>query len=302
MEEKKSIKRKFKKVMHILNPLAGKGTAKKIKESLSSSDYIYMSNSPSDASEFIKKACQENPDTCFTVYGGDGTVFKAVNALMESGCSDSASLKVVPVGSGNDFVRSFEGIKGEVEIDIMSFNGRYAANVINMGFDCSVVKRTTKIKKVPFIPGKLAYTFGVAGEILNKKPMNATVTITYADGSEEVLEDEFLLIACGNCQYYGGGFKAAPAAKYDDGLLDVAMVKNVSVPTFVGLVADYKKGSFVDNETGEVAKKFEKYVIYKKCVGLKVVGCGSVCADGEIFDENEVEIGIVPKAINIVID
>lgn len=302
MEEKKSIKRKIKKVMHVLNPFAGKGTAKKVKESLSGSDYVYMSNSPLDASEFIKKSCQENPDTCFTVYGGDGTIFKAVNALMESGCADRASLKVVPIGSGNDFVRTFEGFKGETEIDIMSFNGRYAANVINMGFDCSVVKRTTNIKKNPLIPGKLAYTFGVAGEIFNKKPMNATVTITYADGSKEVLQDEFLLIACGNCQYYGGGFKAAPAAKYNDGLLDVAMVKNVSVPTFIGLVGDYKKGTFVDNETGEVAEKFKKYVIYKKCVGLKIVGCGSVCADGEVFDENEVEIGIIPKAINLIVD
>ncbi|MBR2025266.1 MAG: hypothetical protein IKA02_05615 [Clostridia bacterium] len=302
MEEKKSFKRKIKKVMHILNPFAGKGTAKKVKECLSGSDYVYMSDSANDTSEFIKKACQENPDTCFTVYGGDGTVFKAVNALMESGCADSASLKVVPIGSGNDFVRSFEGFKGEAEIDILTFNGRYAANVINMGFDCSVVKRTTKIKKSPLIPGKLAYTFGVAGEIFNKKPMDATVTITYEDGSQEVLQDKFLLIACGNCCYYGGGFKAAPAAKYNDGLIDVAIVKNVSIPTFLGLVGDYKKGSFVNVETCEVEEKFKKYVIYKKCVGIKVVGCGSVCADGEIFDENEVEIGIVPKAINLIVD
>ena len=185
---------------------------------------------------------------------------------------------------------------------MLTFNGRYAANVINMGFDCSVVKRTTKIKKNPLIPGKLAYTFGVAGEIFNKKPMDATVTILYADGSQEIIQDKFLLIAAGNCCYYGGGFKAAPAAKYNDGLIDVAIVKDVSVPTFVGLVADYKKGSFVNSATGEVVEKFKKYVLYKKCVGLKVIGCGSVCADGEVFDENEVEIGIIPKAINLIVD
>ena len=302
MEEKKTIKRKIKLVMHILNPFAGKGAAKKVKESLSGSDYVYMSESSTDTSEFIKKSCQENPDTCFTVYGGDGTVFKAVNALMDSGCADKASLKVVPIGSGNDFVRTFDGFKGETDIDILSFNGRYAANVINMGFDCSVVKRVVNLKKSPFVPGKLAYSFGVAGEIFNKKPMDATVTITYADGSQEILQDKFLLIAVGNCCYYGGGFKAAPVAKYNDGLIDVALVKNVSVPTFIGLVSDYKKGSFVNSATGEVVEKFKKYVIYKKCVGIKIVGCGSVCADGEIFDENEVDIGIVPKAINLIMD
>lgn len=302
MEEKKTITRKIKKVMHILNPFAGKGTAAKVKESLSGSDYVYMSESSNDTSEFIKKSCQENPDTCFTVYGGDGTVFKAVNALMESGCADRASLKVVPIGSGNDFIRTFDGFKGETEIDVLTFNGRYAANVINMGFDCSVVKRVVNLKKSPLIPGKLAYTFGVAGEIFNKKPMDATITITNADGTQEVLQDKFLLIAAGNCCYYGGGFKAAPAAKYNDGLIDVAIVKNVSIPTFIGLVGDYKKGTFVNSATGEVVEKFKKYVIYRKCVGLKVEGCSSVCADGEIFDEDVVEIGIVPKAINLIMD
>ena len=95
---------KIKKIMHVLNPLAGKGTAAKIKENLKSSEYVYMSSSPDEATEFIKNSCIEDPDTCFTVYGGDGTVFKAVNALMESGNNKRASLKIVPVGSGNDFV------------------------------------------------------------------------------------------------------------------------------------------------------------------------------------------------------
>ena len=297
-----AITKKFKKVMHILNPLAGKGTATKAKDSISGSDYVYMSESPSETSEFIKKSCQENPDTCFTVYGGDGTVFKAVNALMDSGCADSATLKVVPVGSGNDFVRSFEGMHGEVLIDVLTFNGRYAANVINMGFDCSVVKRAVKLKKNPLIPGRLAYTFGIAGELLNKKPMDATVTLTYEDGSQEIFKEKFLLIAAGNCSWYGGGYKAAPCAKFDDGIIDVALIRNVPTATFITLVGDYKKGTFVDPETYEVVEKFKKYVIYRKCVGVKIEGCGSVCADGEIFNENVVDIGIVPKAINLLLD
>ena len=297
-----AITRKIKKVMHILNPLAGKGTAAKVKESIDNQDCVYMSESPKETSEFIKSTCIKEPDTCFTVYGGDGTVFRAVNALMKSGCNDTASLKIVPIGSGNDFVRSFEDVKGEILIDVLSFNGRYAANVINMGFDCSVVKRTIKLKKSPLIPGRLAYTFGVAGEIFHKKAMDTRVTITYADGSQEELNQKFLLIAAGNCRYYGGGFKAAPVAKYNDGLIDVVFIKDVSVGTFISLVGDYKKGTFVDEETGEVTDRFKPYVIYKKCVKLKVEGCGSVCADGEIYNENVVEIGVVPKAIHLIRD
>lgn len=293
---------KLKQVMHILNPLAGKGTAAKVRETLDGDEYVYMSESPRKTSEFIKKTCQETPNTCFTVYGGDGTVFRAVNALMDSGCADTAILRVVPVGSGNDFVRTFKDVHGEVKIDVLTFNGRYAANVINMGFDCSVVKRAVRLKKNPLIPGGLAYTFGIAGELLHKKPMDARVTLTYADGSQEVFEDKYLLIAAGNCQWYGGGYKAAPCACYDDGMIDVALIKNVPTATFIGLVGDYKKGTYVDTATMEVAAKFKKHVTYKRCIGVKIEGCGSVCADGEIFNENVVEIGILPKAINLLVD
>lgn len=295
-------KSKVKKIMHILNPLAGKGKAKKIKEDLDSSNYVYMSKSAEDASDFIIKSCQENPDTRFTVYGGDGTVFRAVNALMNSGCNDRAQLKIVPVGSGNDFVRSFDGIKGEVPVDVMEFNGKYGINVINIGFDCEVVRRVVNIKKMPLVSGKMAYIFGVMGEFLHKKAMDTKVTVTYADGSTEVIEEKTLLIAVANGKWYGGGFQVAPAASTSDGLLDLVMVKNISTKAFVSMIADYKKGDHIDPEKDEVREKFKDLLIYRKCVGVKVEGCKTVCADGELFDETEVDIKVIPDAINLYIE
>ena len=295
-------KTKIKRIMHIFNPLAGKGAAKKMKENIDSSNYVYMSKSPDDATEFIINTCKENPDTRFTVYGGDGTVFRAVNALMKSGCNDTAQIKVVPVGSGNDFVRSFEGVKGEVAVDVMQFNDKYGINVINMGFDCEVVRRAAKIKKTPLVSGKMAYIFGVVGELVHKKAMDATVTVTYADGTSEVIEDKMLLIAVANANWYGGGFKVAPTALVNDGLLDLYIIKNVSTKTFVSLVGDYKKGEHVDLEKDEIKDKFKDFIFYRKCVGVKVEGCKSVCADGEIFAETEVDIKVVPSAINLYLE
>ncbi len=295
-------KTKIKKIMHILNPLAGKGLAKKVKETLDSGNYSYMSKSPDDATEFIIKTCQETPDTRFTVYGGDGTVNRAVNALMRSGYSDRAQLKVVPLGSGNDFVRSFEGVKGEVQVDVMKFNDKYGINVINIGFDCEVVRRAAGIKKVPLVSGKMAYIFGVVGELLHKKAMDATVTVTYADGTSEVIEDKILLIAVANANWYGGGFKVAPTALVNDGLLDLYIIKNVSTKTFISLVGDYKKGNHVDPEKDEIKEQFKSFVFYKKCVGVKIEGCQSICADGEIFEESTVDIKVIPQAINLYLE
>ncbi len=295
-------KTKIKKIMHIFNPLAGKGAAKKMKEQIDSSNYVYMSKSADDASEFIINTCKETPDTRFTVYGGDGTVFRAVNALMKSGCNDTAQLKIVPMGSGNDFVRSFEGVKGEATVDVMEFNGRYGINVINMGFDCEVVRRAAGIKKIPLVSGKMAYIFGVVGELLRKKAMDATVTVTYADGTAEVIEDKMLLIAVANAKWYGGGFKVAPTALTDDGLLDLYIIKNVSTKTFISLVGDYKKGQHVDLEKDEIKEGFKEFVFHRKCVGVKVEGIKSVCADGEIFPDTEVDIKVVPQAINLYLE
>ncbi|MBO5287042.1 MAG: hypothetical protein J6B34_02845 [Clostridia bacterium] len=301
MEEKSSVKRTIKKIMHVLNPLAGKGAAARIKDNLKGSDYVYMSKSPEDATEFIKNTCKEDPDTCFTVYGGDGTVFKAVNALMESGYHDRASLKIVPVGSGNDFVRSFEGKKGEFEVDVMKFNGKYAVNVINMGFDCSVVQRAQSIKKIPFMPGKAAYALGVVGELMQRKKLSVKITYTTEDGETLSEEGDYLLIAVGNGMWYGGGFKVTPLAKTDDGLVDLMFIRNVKTSTFINFVGDFKKGRLVD-ENGNTREDLKPYLVYKKCTNVKIEGCKTVCADGEIFNENVVEISVIPKAINYVKD
>ncbi len=301
MEQKTTVSRKIRKIMHVLNPMAGKGTASKIKETLSSSELVYMSKSAEEATEFIKNTCKTDPDTCFTVYGGDGTVFKAVNALMADGNNERASLKIIPTGSGNDFVKTFDGEYGEHLVDVMKFNDKYAINVINMGFDCEVVRRASKIKRLPLVTGKASYVLGVVGELVGKKPLNLKVILTYENGDTETIEDEFLLAAVANAKWYGGGFKVAPIADVSDGLLDAVLIKNISRAKFIGIVGDFKKGALIDDD-GIVRNDVADILIYKRCVGIKIEGCHAVCADGEIFEESCVDIKVIPGAINYIKD
>jgi diacylglycerol kinase family enzyme len=298
---KTSFGRTIKKILHILNPLAGKGTAKRVRKHIKETDETYMSVSPVETSEFIRQSCEAEPDTCFTVYGGDGTVHRAVNAVMESGCADEAMLKIVPIGSGNDFVRSFDDMPSEFVADIMKFNDKYAANIVNMGFDCGVVKRADKLKKLPLINGPMAYILGVVGELLHIKPMNAKITFTYEDGTTEVMEEKFLLIAIGNGRWYGGGFKAVPGAKLDSGVLDVTVIKNISTLRFLKLVGPFKKGKHIKDPDNCVVKKgTEKFLMYKKCIGVKVEGCDLVSADGELYETDVADVSVLPKAISII--
>ena len=301
MDEIITAEAKPRKMIHVLNPKAGKGIAAKIKKTIKSDEYIYVSQSAEASSEFIKKTCDDAPDTCYTVYGGDGTVFRAVNALMESGHNKTASLKIVPTGSGNDFVRSFEGDIGEHRIDVMRFNDKYAVNVINMGFDCGVVQRAVKFKQKPLINGKMAYICGVVGELINKKPMNLKIELTYPNGETELLSGEYLLMAIANAKWYGGGFKVAPLADVSDGLLDVMIIKNISRRLFMSFVGGFRSGTLID-ENGEPKEKLKDILYYKKCISVKVEGCDTVCADGEIFKESHLDISVVPNALNYIKD
>ena len=295
-------KRKIKRILHVLNPFAGKGRAGKKEDVIDDGGEVYMSESCDDANDFIINACKEDPETCFIVHGGDGTVFRAVNSLMDSGCEETASLKIVPVGSGNDFVRSFEGETGEKTIDVMRFNDKYAINVINVGFDCEVVRRAANLKKKPMISGKMAYILGVVGELAAKRPIDAKITLTYADGTQEIIEEKILLAAVCNGKCYGGGFKLAPDADLSDGILNVEIIRDISRSKFISLVADYKNGTHIDIEKGELKEKFKEIVYYKKCVAVKIEGVKSVCADGELFEESTVEVKVIPHAINYIVD
>ena len=98
---------------------------------------------------------------------GDGTFGEVVNGAV--GVS-GVSVGVVPIGTGNDFVRNFSSgelffdidaqIDGQEErIDILKCNDKYAVNMINIGFDCEVVKKKEVFNKKPFMPSKLAYIF-----------------------------------------------------------------------------------------------------------------------------------------------
>ena len=285
------------KTIHILNPKAGKGAASKVKENIKADEFIYMSESSKASVEFIKNTCDKAPNTCFTVYGGDGTVYSAVNALMESGHNDTASLRVVPVGSGNDFVKTLAHDPGEHKIDVMRVNDKYAVNVVNMGFDCGVVERASRLKKKKFITGRMAYIYGVIGELVKKKPLDLKITLTYENGETEVIQEKILLCAVANAQWYGGGFKVAPTADLSDGILDVMIIRNVSRRTFISFVGGFKKGTLVD-ENGKPKDEVKDILYYKRCVAIKIEGCDTYCADGEIIKGNAVEISVIPKALN----
>ncbi len=282
------------KVLHILNPAAGQGGAVKYKDL----DGVYITRGKNDATEFVKKTVAEGEDVHFNVYGGDGTVNEVVNGLVGAPCN--ASFSIVPVGTGNDLLRTFDLSGHEsVRADVLTAGGRYAVNAINTGFDLDVVIKAAEFKKKPLISGTLAYALGVVAVLFKKFGKQMRIEYTDESGQKQVYEGICLLTVCANGQYYGGGFHCSPAADISDGLIDLMIVKKVSRLKFITLIGKFMKGKHIDLETLEPIKAFKKYMIFKKCKSVTIKNIDRICADGEIWDTNEAAVNIIPAAVTL---
>lgn len=286
------------KRLHIFNPASGvKHSPELLQKGAASGEESYITTGVGDAERFTYETCLSRPDTHFVVYGGDGTISEVASGIVRAGVGDRALLSVVPAGTGNDFVRTFPEKDQIVTIDAIKYGDKYAVNIVNFGFDSNVVVKTDRYKKM--FPGSAAYLVGVADTFFHKIGQRWQIEIEDENGNIETYDEIFTLALLANCRYYGGGFHAAPLADPSDGLLDFLAVRKVSRPTLLKLIGAYKKGTHLDPETGKPCKKFEKYVIYRRCRRLRIVGVDQLCADGEIEKRTEAEMEVVPAALRV---
>jgi YegS/Rv2252/BmrU family lipid kinase len=171
--------------------------------------------------------------------GGDGTAHDVANGILESG-EGGAIMGHIALGSGNDFARALGRISWGLEraldaivemnvrnIDVAQVNGReYFINVLGVGFDAEVARRRST-QKVRF-PG---YFPGIVRTMIDYRARRYRARLP-----EVEVDDRALLIAAMNGPSEGGGFRLAPEASLEDGLLDVYWIDPVSFWQFARYV------------------------------------------------------------------
>jgi len=167
--------------------------------------------------------------------GGDGTLFEVLNGLYRKEPQERVPLGLVPVGTGNAFVRDLGLMPGDWKkgIDIIARNqprrvdvGRvqtgseifYFLNVIGMGFAVDAGMTAKKLKML----GNTAYTLGTLWETIYLKSYRLHIEI---DGNNIRQDNVFVEIS--NSRYTGTNFLIAPDAQIDDGLLDVTLLSSL---------------------------------------------------------------------------
>lgn len=261
---------------------------------------VYQTEYAGHALNIITELCAKDPAAEIHIYGGDGSVFEAVNAIMSTVDPQNVSLVIHPFGTGNDFVRNFPDTEKakDLNIDLIKFDDRYAANEINIGFDCDVVVTTQKVKKIPFFKGSLAYFIGIFVTLLKKMGQTIEVTYTDIDGNTESFKEDLLLCLFANGGYYGGGFNCAPLASLSDGYLEMLTVKKISRFRFLTFFMGYRKGKHLTPD-GQILPKYQKILRYKRVKSAEIRNIEHICADGEIFSCNTLKVSVLENCFRI---
>lgn len=306
----------------IINPVAGRQDSSKslVPEihraaaacGIAESDLvIQLTNRPSHAHylalEAAKAAAEADEELYLYAAGGDGTFNEVLTGAMNY---KKAAVGLLPYGSGNDFLRSFgdrkefcdleEQLRGGVkEIDLIKTQRGYAAAICSAGLDAKVAYGIPKFRHLPFCGGSMAYKLSIIEVLLGKKAMNLHINI---DGKE--FERNCLLVAVCNGHAYGGGFMAAPESKLDDGILDVLVVREISLPKIARVLPIYQSGQHFAN--GEIIPDLKDIIEYfpARSVTIRPVDTKQdiiVNVDGECGPDQVLSAEIAPLSARIIL-
>ena len=300
------------KHVFIINPMAGPKDVhllvEKEVEKLNIDYIIHVTTAPKEATTYVRDYIKNNPDEEVRFYacGGDGTINEVAAGVVGADTS-KVSMTNYPIGSGNDYIKIFGGanvfmdlsklVKAEARpVDVMEVNEGlgYSINVLNFGFDCNVLKIMEKIKRNKNTTKEKAYNTAVLRCVINSRKNEGVVI---CDG-ERLNDSHFCLCSIANGQYYGSQYRTAPKSVCDDGLLDICIIKPVSILTLAAVIGKYKAGKHLDD------KKLQKILKYRQTSGLiEIKGPEGFCIglDGELYFGTEFRVKNLKHAIRFAV-
>ena len=293
------------KHVFIINPNAGKhdsrqriyDMAEALREKHGQEVQCILTKNQGHATELARKLCQTGDDLRFYACGGDGTANEVANGVIGY---DNAAMTVIPVGTGNDFLKNFgddmEKFRDaenlwdgpQFPMDAIDVNGRVALTIACSGIDARVARDVHKYSESPLLDGKGSYIYSLAVNFLFKG-IGTHWTITLDDVTTE---GDWSLVSVCNGRYYGGGFMPVAEARMDDGVLNTLVVREVNRRTFLKFVGPYSRGEYA------------KFPEYAHCSCPKVVHIHSekpdivTCLDGECMTNSDVTIRLSDRKLN----
>lgn len=231
--------------------------------------------------------------------GGDGTLFEMVNGMLKRKDNHNFPLGLITGGTGNAFMHDLNCldpveaseriIKGDLRsVDIARVetpnNLYYSFNIIGWG----LVADAGYLAEYFRLLGGLRYDVASILEVLRGKRRIARLIL-----DDEVIDDDFVFIIACNTIHTGKAMRIAPNSEFDDGKIDLIIVRKTSKTELLKL--------FPKLFTGEHVKS--KLVEYRQVQKFSIIPNenSSLNIDGELTGVTPVHVTMEPKRINVLV-
>jgi len=285
--------------LFLVNPTAGRGAGLRIWRQVAAAvakDLYCEVAVPANTAEtrVIAAEAARSGIKRVIVIGGDGTVSAVAGAL----AGTETSLAVIPAGTGNDYCRNTNiplrsaralpvALYGPTfQMDLGRVKGiGYFVNAAGIGFDAKVAQVARSYPKG--MGGTLPYLLGALTTLPRYNAVEIEINV---DG--DYYHGPAMMVAVANGRCYGGGMQIAPAARADDGLLDVTIACGVTRLQLLGLLGRVYSGSHVNHPLVRVMRG--------RTVSLQAYGPVQAHIDGEPCQPQKMEFEACPKALSVV--
>jgi YegS/Rv2252/BmrU family lipid kinase len=266
----------------------------------------YFTSGPEDYGYLIKELLQKGKKRIF-VAGGDGSLSEAANAIMKfpDEIRKDISLGLIPLGSGNDWARSFgisngidsiinlilNGKKLFQDVGKIEFDGkgqeRYFINVAGIGFDANTAMSVNAIKSRGK-GGKFNYIKAIGIEFFRSLFYPVNIASDKQNRNESIFS-----MAIGIGQFNGSGIRQCPKADPFDGELDITLIKEIGKLDFILNVPRLSSGNFIRHKQVETFRTRNIRLSSDKEMEIE--------ADGEICGRLPLTISIIPSALAVIV-
>ncbi|HEX6133203.1 MAG TPA: diacylglycerol kinase family protein [Longimicrobiales bacterium] len=233
----------------ILNPAARHGTGRRLRPFIERtlrargvSFDVVETEGPGHAAELSRTAAEAGVARVVAA-GGDGTAHEVANGLFAVP-GRLPAFGLIPIGTGNDFVKMVPGsgtpadaigtlIRGRevpVDVGVAEWDGRaeHFLNAMGTGIDVEVVRQ---MRRSRWLPGAAIYVSALLRALLRYRPLPLRIEV---DG--DVFDQRIMNLAVCNGPSIGGSFRICPDARFDDGLLDVCVIAEMPMHRNLRLV------------------------------------------------------------------
>ena len=287
----------------MINPTSGKNTGAQVGQQalslLRDAGVDVLDLSASDARSAVEQgraAIESGAIDRLVVGGGDGMVHLGANLC----AGTPVSLGVIAAGTGNDIARELglpvrdaaasvqrilSGSTRQVDAarhTTATGEQKWFLGVLAAGFDAVVNERANQLT---WPKGPMRYNLAILRELPVFRAIPYTLVL---DG--ERIDTEAMLVAVGNGPAYGGGMRVTPDASFDDGLLDVLILRKISTFEFLRVFPRVFKGTHVSHHAVQIRRA--------RTVSLEAKGIVSY-ADGERFAPLPMSMEVVPGALTV---